>query len=1604
MKVVRCEWAPSLVVEWLSGELEERGIPGPIYAHTLLSLLHHHYCPHPAPTTPCTPYHHLDDFDLRDLDDLGRPIHPDADLPDLLEFTSQQEGVSRRARKRHKARQKQRPLTSEQLQKLTALRCLMSASDERYELESLVEELCSRLKSATNKVHLNASNGSVAVCTKQVVGAGARCTADLDDYTSSSTPEEQAERYYAAFPPLGGSCKGHCLDKSCKTGHDLCPCVWEGKKSSFVIEDQGMPGSTVKMQRTHRKKCREKDKREAGDQLDDLSRGHLVPFTWRPAVKHKEALFGESYDTDSASETERNLERRRKKFTGPLLDEDIGEGYIGDTSSRESSEDRDKGDQDVDKAREEKCDKTGGNTEKVKRNEEWECMGDLLLAVSGSDSNDQQGGGGGSGGGDDGGGGSRLFERGSTTDGSSSSSSDSDTQEAESVRQLEEKICSSVAQVWGQGECGGHSCGDHVWDPPGLQDMPHLPTVWGLNLAKANDTCIAGEHGSDVAVPAFTPVDDAWHRNHSWHHVNPITEEDPLCTLSNQSPICNFQDNSKDSTTLLHLHNSLQKSIWSDYNANNISGNEGTLLVCMDDYSLSNSLEPYQDHDRNCHTTEELENKLCESFMQMGLENIWDNTLGLEGVFAEFSVSTSNLECPSENSSHGELTQDSQTDSEHEKMMALVEDVCKSYESQEEVLTDSSAGKPVPSGPSGPQADLRHTENSGFSMVIPRGKSAEPAPSVEQAAENLLGSGGDASGHEDALENVDALPTTHEEENLLTSPRTHFRPIRQDSIGSTADDHYEDGTMFMVNSERPDLPFQRTSSGTLFLESDILEGSPKKYMVYKEPVLKIVHTEEQEVVAQETVPLIALVPKFKVVNNEKFCQTEEDTSQSEVRSLPLSVDQKVSLRERTGLKDHFPHKCDEQEPDVFGFQQQDFPDSNLASIWKSEAHLVDAAYSQNIWQVQAHQERDDTWPRLNDPETGGIVGNSWVEREREGATGWSSEGHFEPQPERNVSAKSQAVVIPTSLASLWHRNNSSASPSIPSSMTSLQALWSACNAHANEDSECDVNRANMYVISNPTTYIPGKLQDNHHMIAGLTQDGPWKPVINVNKSGDAKNDKIWSESSRTADGTTLSLDTVPARSVIVGVYGDAPEACTELRLEVQQEADELLGAVHAHTSHESTMHPDVVHSLLADESHSLPPLHERLKKYSCSNPVSKTASCGIPEWRSKPASAAGAEREDLDDLAPDWQLNDGFEWGPQSTTSHLTDCDDRLCEKSEDGDDDCEGGEVIVYDRNSGTTYTIPVQYLDDTLYDEVFGARDPGSHCLGAGGEEGSGAQCLGGSLPDLPLGAAGTTIIHYSNVLEDQWKNSGIPYKVQVPRKGRAGRWLPPWRRPCTFFMEGSCRRSDCRFSHDLASITCRFWQEGACLKGITCPFLHGYPVRRRRNKSEGAAHSERDKMQHHSSSFEIDSEMDFPALGSSCDSKNGSVEDGSYMMGSSGSSGGGGGGGGGTGGGGTGGTGPAVTRKKKRRFIAVSNKVLDKMKSEGGTDGAGRRECHHRHYHHHHHHHHHQATTIDLSVATTTTTTTTASNQPAQHTLRAKRHRATASGHDDGTVSDY
>ncbi|KAL8615437.1 hypothetical protein ACOMHN_036257 [Nucella lapillus] len=76
------------------------------------------------------------------------------------------------------------------------------------------------------------------------------------------------------------------------------------------------------------------------------------------------------------------------------------------------------------------------------------------------------------------------------------------------------------------------------------------------------------------------------------------------------------------------------------------------------------------------------------------------------------------------------------------------------------------------------------------------------------------------------------------------------------------------------------------------------------------------------------------------------------------------------------------------------------------------------------------------------------------------------------------------------------------------------------------------------------------------------------------------------------------------------------------------------------------------------------------------------------------------------------------------------------------------------------------------------------------------------------------------YVKDLEKAWLSES--YRRLGKNKGR--RPLHP-NKPCSFYLEGCCYRFDCKFSHDIDTITCQFWEVGQCFKGDLCPFLHGY-----------------------------------------------------------------------------------------------------------------------------------------------------------------------------------
>lgn len=97
-------------------------------------------------------------------------------------------------------------------------------------------------------------------------------------------------------------------------------------------------------------------------------------------------------------------------------------------------------------------------------------------------------------------------------------------------------------------------------------------------------------------------------------------------------------------------------------------------------------------------------------------------------------------------------------------------------------------------------------------------------------------------------------------------------------------------------------------------------------------------------------------------------------------------------------------------------------------------------------------------------------------------------------------------------------------------------------------------------------------------------------------------------------------------------------------------------------------------------------------------------------------------------------------------------------------------------------------------------------------------------GPPPLVPLPSAAV----YSSELEKQWlsgETSCSSSAASVQRIKMQYEKSRSCKKPCSFYLEGNCWRQECKYAHDICTITCRFWEDGECFKGDTCPFLHGY-----------------------------------------------------------------------------------------------------------------------------------------------------------------------------------
>lgn len=214
---------------------------------------------------------------------------------------------------------------------------------------------------------------------------------------------------------------------------------------------------------------------------------------------------------------------------------------------------------------------------------------------------------------------------------------------------------------------------------------------------------------------------------------------------------------------------------------------------------------------------------------------------------------------------------------------------------------------------------LNHNrEDSSFTEVIPKQNSLSglladklDSGTVQQKKKSV------STEHVCHLETKDCvgpkggkLEIEREEEDLLTSTRTHFRPIRMESMDShhntnTGNNNvgcYADGTTFVIPTNLEEVAFKRSESGTLYLEAEADAGleTPNKYMEYKEKEVyggRHRYEERQESVDDNSREFI---PKFRVRQNEKWCQTEEagDMLQSDEE-----VDKKRSRQEVKAVSD-----------------------------------------------------------------------------------------------------------------------------------------------------------------------------------------------------------------------------------------------------------------------------------------------------------------------------------------------------------------------------------------------------------------------------------------------------------------------------------------------------------------------------------------------------------------------------------------------------------------------------------------------------------------------------------------------------------------------------
>ncbi|XP_048461505.1 uncharacterized protein KIAA0232 homolog isoform X1 [Rhincodon typus] len=187
------------VQTWLGQELEKCGIDAMIYTRYVLSLL----------------LHDSYDYDLQEQEN------------DI--FLGWEKGTTK---KWGKGKKKCSDLSVEEMKKQAAVQCLRSASDESSGIETLVEELCSKLKELQNK------QKEEKQVSKKAEGS------QTPEIIESPSTKDQVEMYYEAFPPL--SEKPICLQEIMTVWNKAKACSFSGGSSSSAAPQTSTDTSSPK--------------------------------------------------------------------------------------------------------------------------------------------------------------------------------------------------------------------------------------------------------------------------------------------------------------------------------------------------------------------------------------------------------------------------------------------------------------------------------------------------------------------------------------------------------------------------------------------------------------------------------------------------------------------------------------------------------------------------------------------------------------------------------------------------------------------------------------------------------------------------------------------------------------------------------------------------------------------------------------------------------------------------------------------------------------------------------------------------------------------------------------------------------------------------------------------------------------------------------------------------------------------------------------------------------------------------------------------------------------------------------------------------------------